>query len=127
MRLDPDSDPDSDFDGGLRSYAIAVIGEIPEWRVTAAAWEYLSELTEAAEAATAERDWLRLREITDEVELASPLRATRLGKQPDKDPQRETSEQQAPEAVRERVNRLVHDLRTSGSQSPAADNARKPD
>ena len=109
-----------DLDQELWNYTFAVLGEVPEWRVTAAEWEYLDGLVEAAATAMAQRHWGRLRDAVDELELASPLRATRLGKhQQDGQP-----EQSVPEVVRERVNRLVHDLHNSDRPQPISDSPR---
>jgi hypothetical protein len=100
-----------ELDTDLRNSTITLLDEVPEWHATTTEWEYLGGLIKAVEEVIAQQDWPRLRKVVDELELARPLRATRLGRQPERPPVLPASE-----PVRERVNRLVYDLRTQPSQ-----------
>lgn len=84
---------------------MAILDEVSEWQATVDDWVYVAGLVEAVDSAMGNGDWIRLRDLLDELERASPLRATRLGDKPDE------PVGPPPEQVRERTNRLVHDLR----------------
>ena len=102
----------SGLDTDLRAFASAILAEVPNWRATADEWTYLAGLVDAAAAALAGRDWAALGKAVDELEKASPLRATRLGAQPEK------PVEPAPRQVRERTNRMVHELQDGPPPGP---------
>ncbi|WP_158851422.1 CATRA system-associated protein [Saccharothrix deserti] len=90
---------DDEIRDDAREVALDVLG----WRTTSAEWEEIAELLASAITATEAGDRQALRAATIALELASPLRITRLGdERRDREP--------PPEPVRERVNRLVHVL-----------------
>lgn len=93
--MQPEPDPE------LREDALAVLGELLGWEATDGGWRHIGDLVTRADTAVVERDWPALRTAISELELASPLRTTKLGEPP---------RRPAPEPVRERVNRLVHAL-----------------
>lgn len=102
----------SGLDSDLRAYALAILTEVPGWRATADEWEYLAGLVDAVGTALAGRDWTALGDAVDELERSSPLRAKRLGAQPEK------PVEPPPRPIRERTNRLVHELRDGQSPGP---------
>ncbi len=94
-------------DPGTRGAAIEVLEYIVQLEMTPARWERLTELIDIAiQAATAgDRDGLR--QATVELELAGPVRITRIGDSPSVPP---------PQGVRERVNHLIHALSTDADR-----------
>jgi CATRA-associated small protein len=83
------------------SDARGVLSDMLEWELTPARWEQLSETIGIAVAAEQAHDLEALRRVTIELELAGPVRITRLGATPTV---------AAPPHVRERINLLIHEL-----------------
>ncbi|MFC5824737.1 CATRA system-associated protein [Nonomuraea insulae] len=83
------------------SDARAVLRDMLEWKLTPARWEQLSETIDIAVTAEKSGDLEALQRVTIELELAGPVRVTRLGARPTV---------AAPPRVRERVNLLVYEL-----------------
>jgi hypothetical protein len=101
------TEPDgSSLDRGIRADALEVLEYILKLELTPARWERLAGLIEAAIDAEAAGDTHGLRQATVELELAGPVRVIRIGDTPAVPP---------PPKVRERVNYLVHELRTAGA------------
>ncbi|SMD27477.1 CATRA system-associated protein [Kibdelosporangium aridum] len=88
-------------DHAIRRDAREVAADVLEWQATAEEWAAIAQLVTAAIEAWDAQDWPALERATVALELASPLRATRMG-----DERRVKSSISEP--VRERVNRLVH-------------------
>lgn len=100
------------LDTDLHAFASAILAEVPDWRATADEWTYLAGLVDVAAAALAGRDWAAFGKAVGELEKASPLRATRLGSQPEK------PVEPAPRRVRERINHMVHELQDEPPPTP---------
>ncbi|WP_432830992.1 CATRA conflict system CASPASE/TPR repeat-associated protein [Dactylosporangium sp. CA-092794] len=62
--------------------ALAVLGDVPQWRMPAGRWPAIAAIIERMGRAVDERDPAALAEATAELELASPLRYTLLGSTP---------------------------------------------
>lgn len=90
--------------------AISVLQDILDWRLSAARWEAIAGSVEALAACLDLGDLAAAREIVIQLELAGPVRITRIGAIPVLPP---------PRPVRERVNQLIH--RLSGEENQAAD------
>jgi len=89
--------------------AIDALGDVLEWRLTAARWEFISGILGRMTAAATQPHGVALREATVELELASPWRINRFGDEVKGPP---------PKPVRDRVNQLVHTL---GEEPPTRD------
>lgn len=89
--------------GHVRAEALEVLRDVPEWRTTRENWGRIARALEAMAAATVKADMAALQEAADALELMSPIRIMRIG-DVDGDP--------PPETVRDRVNRLVHSLKS---------------
>lgn len=87
----------------IREDAREVALDILDWHATEAEWVDIAEVVEAAVEAAATGDDVALRAATVALELASPLRITLVGEEREE-------RNPPPEQVRERVNRLVHEL-----------------
>ena len=99
------SDPDDEIVFDAREVALDIL----DWQTTEAEWVEIAELLAVVVAAVASGDLAALRTATVGLEALSPERITRLGeKRPVRTP--------PPEPVRERVNRLVHELDDKSSR-----------
>lgn len=81
--------------------AIHVLEDLLLWELTAARWEGVAGILEAVAAEVAADDLSNLAEATIQLELAGPVRITRIGAMPTEPP---------PPRVRERINQLIHRL-----------------
>ena len=89
--------------------ALSVLQDILGWKLSPARWEGIAGSVEALAAYLDLGDMAAAREIVIQLELAGPVRITRIGAVP---------AQPAPRPVRERVNQLIH--RLSGGENQAA-------
>jgi hypothetical protein len=85
----------------VRAEAVVVISDALQWRLTAARWQAIEELLAAMDAALAADDLEALTAAVADLELAGPVRITRIGAAPAVPP---------PLQVRDRLNRLVNSL-----------------
>ncbi|WP_329179207.1 CATRA system-associated protein [Streptomyces sp. NBC_01477] len=85
----------------VRADALELLGVLADWRLAPARWDRVAEVLAAAAEAAAGRDAEALDAAVGELELAGPVRITRIGGTPTEPP---------PPAVRERANHLVHAL-----------------
>jgi hypothetical protein len=98
------------FDAEARADALDVLNDLLEWRLAPQRWERVEQIVDSLVEAIAAGDGDALREATAELELAGPVRITRIGSTP---------LLPAPERVRDRANHLVHSL-GSASREPSA-------
>lgn len=88
-------------DAGTRTEALDVISDALQWRLADARWAAIEEVLAAMDAALSANDTEALAAATADLELAGPVRITRIGAVPVVPP---------PPAIRDRLNRLVHSL-----------------
>jgi hypothetical protein len=81
--------------------AVDVLRVARAWELAPARWALVEAIVEAIAAALTRGDLEALRNATADLELAAPVRITRIGTTPTVP---------APELVRERTNHLVHSL-----------------
>ncbi|MFJ4525587.1 CATRA system-associated protein [Streptomyces sp. NPDC088810] len=89
------------IDGETRDDAVDVLDDLLQWQLTAERWERVEALVRSLDQALAAGDGDALRAATAELELAGPVRITRIGTK---------SLIPVPEKTRDRANRLVHTL-----------------
>ena len=89
------------IDDEARDDAVDVLRYLLEWQLAPQRWERVDAIVGSLADALAQEDGDALREATAELELAGPVRATRIGT---------TSLIPAPERTRDRANHLVHTL-----------------
>jgi hypothetical protein len=92
---------DAEFDAEARADALDVLNDLLEWQLAPQRWERVEQIVDSIVEALAAGDVDALREATAELELAGPVRITRIGSTP---------LLPAPEQVRDRANHLVHSL-----------------
>ena len=99
----PDRPPRSDAGAftEARAEALDVVSDVLQWQLHEARWRPLEQVLAAMDAAVAAGDTAGLMAATANLELAGPLRVTRIGAAP---------VVPAPAAVRDRLNRLVYAL-----------------
>jgi hypothetical protein len=107
-----------DLDGETRADALDVLRDLLDWRMAPARWEQVERLVAAMDSALADGDVNALRRATIELELASPVRVTRLGATPQGPP---------PEKVRERANHMIHSIGSVTTPTPDSGQAQKED
>jgi hypothetical protein len=86
---------------GVRAEALDVVSDIDQWRLADARWQAIDQVLAAMAAALETDDLEALAAATAELELAGPVRITRIGATPVVPP---------PPQVRDRLNLLVHAL-----------------
>ncbi len=108
--VSPDEPAGHDSGNGvdLRAEALDVISDVLQWRLAYASWEAIEQVLAALDAALAAGDLDALAAAIADLELAGPLRITRIGATP---------AVPAPPPVRDVLNRLVFSL---GGGSPAS-------
>ncbi|MEU6590543.1 CATRA system-associated protein [Streptomyces sp. NPDC046881] len=89
------------IDGETRDDAVDVLDDLLQWQLTAERWERVEALVRSLDQALVEGDGDALRAATAELELAGPVRITRIGSK---------ALIPVPEKTRDRANRLVHTL-----------------
>ena len=92
----------------VRQDAVSVLQDMLSWRLSTARWDAISGSVEALATYLDLGDLAAARDIVIQLELAGPVRITRIGAVPPQPP---------PPPVRERVNQLIH--RLSGGESGA--------
>jgi hypothetical protein len=95
--------PHSELDAELRADLLDVLDDVTQWRLASQRWQQVYDLLGAITDALASGDIDALRVATGELELAGPVRITRIGATPADPP---------PDDVQERVNHLKHSLRS---------------
>jgi hypothetical protein len=93
----------------VRQDALSVLRDLLSWELSEARWEGIAGSVEALAAYLDLGDLADAREMVIQLELAGPVRITRIGAVPSQPP---------PPRVRERVNQLIH--RLSGGERQAA-------
>ncbi len=89
----------ANLDSELRVYALGVLRDALQWRLTEARWGAVAEAVGALAASLPSRDAAAFRKAVYDLELAGPLRATGIG---------DESTVPAPEPVLEEINELIH-------------------
>jgi hypothetical protein len=92
-----------------RQDAVSVLQDMLSWRLSAARWDAIAGSVEALATYLDLGDLAAARDIVIQLELAGPVRITRIGAVPSQPP---------PPPVRDRVNHLIY--RLSGGDSRAA-------
>jgi CATRA-associated small protein len=85
--------------------AVHVLADLLLLELSPARWEGIAGILEALAAEVAVSDLSNLGEATIQLELAGPVRITRIGALPTEPP---------PPRVRERINQLIHTLSGKG-------------
>ena len=98
-------EPPDDWSAGdaaeIRADALAVISDALNWRLADGRWRAVGQLLVAMNAAVAAHDPAALAAATADLELAGPVRITRIGA---------TDAVYAAPPVRDLLNQLVHSL-----------------
>ena len=116
--------PDDNFSyhGDLaiaREEALEVLVDACQWRLTEKHWQSIDQTLTAMDAALKARDAAALATATADLEIAGPVRITKIGDPP----------VEPPAPVRDRMNRLVHSLGATQApqvKNPVADVDSKP-
>lgn len=95
-----------------------VLDDLLVWRLAPDRWERVGHILDTIASAVAAADVQKLIEAVTELELASPVRAHRIG-HGDVVP--------VPQPLRDRANQLVHTVRTGQPPAPQAEAAAKRD
>jgi len=90
------------LDEELRQDALDVLQDVTRWNLPDTRWTSVADIVDALAAARDARNWAALRAAVYDLELAGPVRATRIGTDPVLVP--------APDPVREEINELIHAL-----------------
>jgi hypothetical protein len=85
----------------VRQDAVNVLEDLLLWELSPARWEGVAGILDALAVEVADSDLSNLEEATIQLELAGPVRITRLGAAPTEPP---------PPRVRERINQLIYRL-----------------
>ena len=91
----------TDGSAQIQEDALNVLRDVLLWELSPARWEGIAGVLEALAADLELGDLGTLAEATIELELAGPVRITRIGATPTEPP---------PPPVRERINQLIHSL-----------------
>jgi hypothetical protein len=101
--------PKERHDGGAiaeaKLAALDVLMDVQGWWLPQARWTRVTEIVQSIDKALSAGDPVALEAATIDLELASPIRITRVGATP---------QVPAPAPVRERINRMVHTLTSDG-------------
>jgi hypothetical protein len=95
----------------VRAEALSVISDIKQWQLTDARWQAIDQMLAAVAAALETDDPEALAAAIAELELAGPVRLTRIGAPPVVPP---------PPPIRDRLNLLVHTLGGASAKEPDA-------
>lgn len=79
--------------------AVNVLQDVLQWHLSPARWEAIGAVIEVMEADTADLD--AISDGTSQLEMAGPVRITRIGSTPTEPP---------PQKIQERLNTLVEKL-----------------
>ena len=96
------AETEADAAASVHSDALDVLSDVLSWRLAAPRWQEIEKMLVAMDTALQANDLAALAEATIRLELAGPLRATRIGG---------TSVSAPPDAVRGRVVQLTVSLR----------------
>ncbi|HUY46730.1 MAG TPA: CATRA system-associated protein [Streptosporangiaceae bacterium] len=103
--MDPSDESPANWESGdvvdVRAEALDVVSDALQWRLAEARWQAIEQVLSAMDAALEADNLDALAAATADLELAGPLRITRIGATPVVPP--------AP-PVRDRLNQLVHSL-----------------
>jgi hypothetical protein len=104
-------DPSPAWDAGdLRAEALEVVSDALQWRLAGERWQAIGQILAAMDAAVAAGDTDALAAATADLELAGPVRITRIGAVP---------VVPASKPVAYQLNRLVHSLGGTVVPEPA--------
>ncbi|MFD7135562.1 CATRA system-associated protein [Streptomyces sp. NPDC059894] len=117
------SEPLRELPPELREAALVVLRDVRLWRLPPDRWERLARLLDTAAGALRAGDAHRFDQATVDLELAGPVRITRIG-DTHRGSARESAPTPAPPPVRERLNHLIHTL--SGGPGAMADEDGRP-
>jgi hypothetical protein len=81
--------------------ALSVLDDVLAWRMSAARWEGIAASVEVLAASLRTGDLVAAQAAVVQLELAGPVRTTRIGAKPTEPP---------PPPVRERINHLIYQL-----------------
>lgn len=95
----------------VRQDAVSVLQDMLGWRLSTARWDAIAGSVEALATYLDVGDLAAAQDIVIQLELAGPVRITRIGAVPSQPP---------PPPVRERVNQLIHRLSGGDSRATAA-------
>lgn len=101
------SDWETDDLAEVRRDALSVLRDVLGWRLSAARWEGIAGSVEALAASLELSDLAAAEGMVIQLELAGPVRVTRIGALPTQPP---------PAKVRERISQLIHRLSGAGDQ-----------
>ena len=93
-----------------------MLDDVQQWKLAPSRWERVDHILDTIVGAVAATDLATLLNAITELELAGPVRVLRIGA---------GEVVSIPESVRDRVNHLVHTLRT-GEESPPPPPRRDP-
>lgn len=97
------------MDPETRSYLLEILGLVLRWERSVSQWDAIERALGEMTIALAADDIKSLTEVAMDVERYGPLRLrTRIGDKP---------QVRAPAKVRERANRLIHDLDPQGASA----------
>ena len=95
----------------VRLDGLSVLQDMLSWRLSTARWDAIAGSVEALATYLDLGDLAGARDIVIQLELAGPVRITRIGAVPSQPP---------PPPVRERVNQLIHRLTGGDSRATGA-------
>lgn len=98
----------------VRRDALSVLQDVLNWHLSSARWDGIADSIEALTASLGLGDIAAVQETVIQLELAGPVRITRIGAVPT---------EPAPRHIRERVNYLVHQLAHEQSLAALAEPA----
>jgi hypothetical protein len=110
MTGDADRLAEADAAAEARVEVLDVLRDLLVWQLAPPRWPEMGRIVESIATALAGGNLDALRAATADLELASPVRITRIGATP---------VVPAPPPLRERVNHLVHSLEATARQAAA--------
>ena len=99
----------------IHSEALEILGSVLTWHMPRQQWTYAGQAVDALTAAVAAGDLPAVVAAIADLELLGPVRLVRIGESDEDEPQT------PPEPVRDRINRLIHDLAQESQQDSAAE------
>lgn len=96
------------------SEALEILGSVLTWHMLRQRWTHAGQAVDALAVAVAADDLPAIVRAIADLELLGPVRLIRIGESDEDKPQT------PPEPVRDRVNRLIHELRQVSQQGSAA-------
>jgi hypothetical protein len=95
------NDGDRAIDEESTAEALEALGDLAEWQLPAERWDRVAAIIEVLIHTYTDRDGPAFRNAIIDLEMAGPVRITRIGATPTVPP---------PQRVRDRANHLVHSL-----------------